>query len=101
MEQIIDTGKEIIVINNARYLEEFKVILVFSNGITKVADLKDYLQSKKPGGILEPLKDVEYFKTFYYNQNTETIEWNNGADLAPEFLYEIGQDVKEKEEKRA
>ena len=92
--------REVLVIKKAQYLEDFKVLLVFSNGVTKVANLQDYLQTAKQGSVFEPLKDVEYFKTLYYNQDTETIEWSNGADFAPEFLYELGKEVEEKEEKR-
>ena len=32
-------------------------------------------------------EDIEYFKKF--KLNTWTIEWPNGADLAPEFLYQL------------
>lgn len=37
------------------------------------------------GEVFEPLKDVEKFKNF--RLNPFTIEWENGADFAPENLY--------------
>ena len=40
------------------------------------------------GKIFQPLKDNNYFKTFSIKFNT--IEWDNGADFAPEYLYQIG-----------
>ena len=40
------------------------------------------------------LKDIDLFKKIYANPDTGTIEWSNDADFAPEFLYEIGQQVR-------
>jgi hypothetical protein len=36
---------------------------------------------------------LELFRTVTVNPESGTIEWPNGADLAPEFLFEIGRDV--------
>lgn len=69
---------------NAKYLKNYELLLSFNNNEQKIVDLKDKLN----GEIFEPLKDVEFFKKFKINFNT--IEWENGADFAPEFLYQIG-----------
>jgi hypothetical protein len=58
--------------------------LLFNNGETKIVNLQNYID----GEIFEPLKEKEYFRNFKINFNT--IEWSNGADFAPEFLFEIG-----------
>jgi hypothetical protein len=71
------------------YLEGHKLRLTFNDGVIKEVDLKDELW----GEVFEPLKDIEFFKQVTVNPDTETIEWPNGADLAPEFLYEIGVEV--------
>lgn len=55
----------------------------FNDGVVKKIDLKDCLR----GPVFEELKEVENFKKFSLNQ--WTIEWPNGADLAPEFLYDL------------
>jgi hypothetical protein len=73
---------------DAKYMGDYKLYLIFNNGISKTVDLSDKLN----GSIFEPLKDKVYFQTFTIKYNT--IEWNNGADFAPEYLYEIGIIVK-------
>jgi len=62
----------------ATYLDEYMILLAFNNGVKKTVDLK----SKLNGEVFEPLKELNYFRRFTIRFNT--IEWNNGADLAPE-----------------
>ena len=76
---------ELIKVIKADYIEEYKIALEFSDGKESVVDLKDELW----GEVFEPLKDINYFKKF--TLNPFTIEWENGADFSPEFLYEIGE----------
>ncbi|MBR1668669.1 MAG: DUF2442 domain-containing protein [Bacteroidaceae bacterium] len=68
----------------AEYLNGYKVKLLFNNGETKIVDLSQSLN----GSVFAPLKDLDYFKKFSIKFNT--IEWENGADFAPEYLFEIG-----------
>ena len=42
------------------------------------------------GQVFDPLRDPEFFKRVFLNEETGTVEWPNGADLAPTFLYEKG-----------
>jgi hypothetical protein len=71
-------------VTSARYLDEYKIWIEFNDGTAGVADLHNVLW----GQIFEPLKDRESFKNFKISKIMNTIEWENGADLAPEFLYE-------------
>ena len=71
-------------VTNAEYLDGYRVKLLFNNGETKIADLSQSLN----GAVFAPLRDIEFFKRFTIKFNT--IEWENGADFAPEYLYEIG-----------
>lgn len=72
-------------ITKARYIRNFTIELTFNNGETKYADLQNSLN----GEAFEPLKNPDYFKNFKINFNT--IEWDNGADFAPEYLYQISK----------
>lgn len=69
---------------SAKYLGDYKINLLFNNGESKTVDLCNQLNGK----VFEPLKDIAYFQSFAVKFNT--IEWSNGADFAPEYLYEIG-----------
>jgi hypothetical protein len=67
----------------ARYLEDYKIWLRFEDGSEGEVDLEGELH----GEVFEPLRDRQFFASFSVNRDTGTIEWPNGADLAPEFLY--------------
>ena len=71
-------------VTKADYLDGYRVKLLFNNGETRIVDLSQHLN----GTVFAPLKDLEFFKRFTIKFNT--IEWENGADFAPEYLYEIG-----------
>ena len=75
-------------IDEAQYLENYSLKLKFNNNKVKQVDLKDELY----GEVFEPLKDKDFFKDFFISHNT--IEWKNGADFAPEFLYNISKEIK-------
>ena len=80
----------LIKVNSARYLGDYKIYCLFSNGEEKIVDLKNELS----GEIFEPLKDKNIFMQFKIDDVLKTIVWPNGADLAPYSLYEIGEPVK-------
>jgi len=70
-------------VSKANYLNDYRLALTFNNGETKIVDLKDELN----GTVYLPLKKIDYFKKFKISYNT--VEWPNGADYAPEYLYDI------------
>ena len=71
-------------VTDAKYIREYTLYLSFSDGSDGEVDLEHELD----GEIFEPLKNITYFKDFSVNQELHTVVWPNGADFAPEFLYE-------------
>ncbi len=76
-------------LTKVEYLSGYKLRITFEDEVTREVDLEPYLD----GEIFEPLRDVNYFKTAHLNSDIDTVVWDNGADYAPEFLYEIGVPV--------
>lgn len=66
------------------YISDYKLLVTFSDGNRKIVNLEPYLKGEVFGELLDKEKFVQYGLT------RVSIEWANGADLAPEFLYEIG-----------
>jgi hypothetical protein len=67
----------------ARYVSGYIVWLRFEDGTAGEIDLAEELH----GPVFEPLRDQTYFAKLRVNADTGTVEWPNGADFAPEFLY--------------
>lgn len=75
---------EIPKLESAEYVSGYRLRLTFEDGRVGELDLEDQLW----GEVFEPLRDPAQFKDFRIDPNLRTIVWPNGADLAPEFLYE-------------
>lgn len=67
----------------AECLHDYKVHVVFSNGKEGTVDLSPFIGK----GVFEPLTNKIYFKRLFVDG--WTISWPNGADIAPETLYEL------------
>ena len=88
-------------INSAKYLGDYRLSLSFSNGEQRVFELsfsngevrvfdaKEFIASHP---LFSPLKDKQLFSQF--RLDGWTVSWQNGRlDIAPEYLYEIGTPV--------
>lgn len=71
-------------LREAKYQRDYRVWLKFADGVEGEIDLENELW----GEIFEPLKDKAKFGELYMDVELNTIVWPNGADLAPEFLYQ-------------
>jgi len=80
--------KVILKVKNFSIADDFKLKITFNNGETRLVDLSGELT----GEVFEPLKDKSFFKKAYLTE-WNVIEWPNGADFAPEYLFEISRKV--------
>jgi len=72
-------------VTEARHTQDYRLWLAFSNGETGEVDLERELW----GEVFEPLRDKALFATAFVDGEMETLAWENGADLAPEFLLDL------------
>jgi len=68
----------------ARYAGGYRVWLRFADGVEGEVDLEKELW----GEMFEPLRDRATFGNFRLDEELDTLVWPNGADFAPEFLYQ-------------
>lgn len=76
-------------VKEVAYVSDYKLLLSFEDGSVRLVDLADELDSE----IFEPLKDINNFKKVRVNPDLDTIVWENGADMCPDFLYKVGVEV--------
>ncbi|MCQ2305107.1 MAG: DUF2442 domain-containing protein [Bacteroidales bacterium] len=70
-------------ITKAEYMDNYRLRLYFNTGEVRIADL----ESSLVGEVFVPLRDTEMFKRF--TVKFATVTWENDADFAPEYLYDI------------
>jgi len=68
-------------------LPGYRLALTFDDGTRGVVDCTPWLYERETG-LFAPLRDPVLFAQVYVNHEFGIIEWPNGADVAPETLYE-------------
>ena len=66
----------------AEYRGGFRIHLTFNDLSERTVDFRPWLE----GPVFEALKAPAYFREFFVDGGT--VAWPNGADIAPEALYE-------------
>lgn len=61
--------------------DDYLLSVVFDSGESGLLDMKPYLNF----GVFKKIQDPCIFKTAHVS--FDTIAWESGADLAPEFVY--------------
>jgi hypothetical protein len=69
----------------ARYIGGFRIHLTFNDASEATVDFQQWLN----GPVFEPLKSTTYFRKFFVEGGA--VVWPNGADIAPEALYDAAQ----------
>jgi hypothetical protein len=72
--------------------DTYILIIDFDNGEKGILDMKPFLEF----GVLRKLKDYHAFKQV--RVKFDTVEWDSGIDLDPEFLYAKCQGVKREQQ---
>lgn len=72
----------------AEYRGGHRIHLTFNDNSEKTIDFQQWLH----GPVFEPLKAPGYFRRFFLDGGT--VAWPNGADIAPETLYECQESAK-------
>ena len=78
---------DLIRVTDVEYVKDYTMDLEFSNGKKKRVNFFFLFKGK----LFEPLKDVSNFVQFGLTH--WTLEWYNGADFAPDYLYKQGVDI--------
>jgi hypothetical protein len=72
-------------VRDVEVLSHYQLRLTFSDGLVGDVDLS-HLEHRD--GVFTPLHDPAFFAQVRVDPEIGTITWPNGADLAPEVLYE-------------
>jgi len=70
-------------VEHIEYRSGYSFLVVFDDGAQAVIDFSEYLDR---GPVFAPLRDPAFFRQARIEGGT--IAWPNGADIAPETLYE-------------
>jgi Protein of unknown function (DUF2442) len=65
-------------------IADFRLRLTFDDGTVGEVDFAERVWE----GVFEPLRDPRSFAQVRLDPDAGTIAWPNGADMAPEALYE-------------
>ena len=82
-------------VTKANYVEGYRIWLEFDDRRQGVVDLSQVIcHDHRP--IFRELADEEKFR--HFKVNADTLVWDNGLDLAPDYLYQQLRETKNNDE---
>jgi hypothetical protein len=76
---------DILHVLDVEVIKDFILRIAFDDGTVKIVDVKPLLK----GPVFKPLKDPVFFAKVTIDPIAQTVVWPNGADFAPEALYDL------------
>ena len=73
-------------VESAEHAGEYRLKLRFNDGTEGNADLRELI-CDDPRDVFQQARDPEVFRRFRVEM--DTVVWQHGLDLAPEFLYDL------------
>ena len=73
-------------VTDAKHQDEYKIWLKFSDSTEGIVDF-EYILKKDHRKAIHDLIDKTKFTDFTIE--LDTLVWSNGADFAPEYLYDL------------
>ena len=70
-------------IAEAKYQQEYKILLKFNTGESAAVDLAGIIHKYEAA---KPIRDTKLFAEFYLD-SWPTLAWECGFDISPEYLY--------------
>ena len=77
-------------IRNVFPLEDYKLLVQFMSGVTKIYDVKPLFEWRE---VFKTLKEYELFYGVYVDVGGNGIVWNDEVDLSSEELWENGKEI--------
>ena len=75
-------------VERVRHLGRYRLAITFTDGTEREVEFEGELH----GEVFGPLRDETAFAAAYVDAETRTVAWPNGADFAPEFLYQASRE---------
>jgi len=73
-------------VTEAKYIKDYQIEISFNDNLKGIIDFRNIIENDHRT-IFQELKDKKKFSRIKIDM--DTIVWENGLDLAPEFLHEL------------
>lgn len=74
-------------VTHVQPLDDYRLQITFNDGVIRDVDFTEELDERATGTLLEPLRDLDYFRQVRVDHESRTIIWPNGLDPDPDVLH--------------